>query len=83
MVPESEGYDVTVVDRQFLNYDDVKKEYEEIGCKLFREDIRYFDPNLLSGQDAVVDLAALSNDPSGDLDPVKTWDINYLMNREN
>ena len=73
-----EGYDVTVVDRQFLNYDDVKKEYDEIGCKLFREDIRYFDPNLLVGQDAVVDLAALSNDPSGDLDPVKTWDINYL-----
>ena len=73
-----EGYDVTVIDRQFLNYDDVNKDYEEIGCKIIKEDIRYFDPNLLYGQDAVVDLAALSNDPSGDLDPVKTWDINYL-----
>lgn len=72
------GHEVTAIDRQFLNYDDVNKEYEEIGCKLYKDDIRYFDPNLLRGQDAVVDLAALSNDPSGDLDPVKTWDINYL-----
>jgi nucleoside-diphosphate-sugar epimerase len=28
--------------------------------------------------DAVVDLAALSNDPAGALDPWKTFDINYL-----
>jgi len=26
----------------------------------------------------VVDLASLSNDPSGELDPAKTFDINYL-----
>ena len=26
----------------------------------------------------VVDLAPLSNDPSGELDPAKTFDINYL-----
>jgi hypothetical protein len=28
--------------------------------------------------DIVLDLAALSNDPVGDLDPAKTFDINYL-----
>jgi len=28
--------------------------------------------------DAVVDLASLSNDPSGELNPSKTYDINYL-----
>ncbi len=72
------GYDVTAIDRMFLNYDDVEKEYREIGCKLIKGDIRYFDSNLLRGNDAVVDLAAMSNDPSGDLDPLKTWDINYL-----
>jgi nucleoside-diphosphate-sugar epimerase len=27
--------------------------------------------------DAVVDLAALSNDPAGELDPDKTWEINH------
>lgn len=41
------GHEVTAIDRQFLNYDDVNKEYEEIGCKLYKDDIRYFDPNLL------------------------------------
>ena len=33
---------------------------------------------LLEGQDAVIDMAALSNDPGGELDPWKTFDINYL-----
>ncbi len=72
------GYDVTVLDRMFLNYDDVESKYNDIGCKVIKDDIRYFDPNFLKGQDAVVDLAALSNDPIGDLDPLKTWDINYI-----
>ncbi|MEM0136424.1 MAG: SDR family oxidoreductase, partial [Thermoplasmatales archaeon] len=72
------GYDVSVIDRKFLNYDDVESEYKELGCNFINGDIRYFDPNLLRGHDAVIDLAALSNDPSGDLDPLKTWDINYL-----
>ena len=72
------GFDVTVIDRKFLNYDDVESEYRNMGCNFITGDIRYFDPNLLRGHDAVIDLAALSNDPSGDLDPMKTWDINYL-----
>ncbi|MDH5793115.1 MAG: hypothetical protein OEZ18_00945 [Candidatus Bathyarchaeota archaeon] len=28
--------------------------------------------------DAVLDLASLSNDPSGELDPQKTLEINYM-----
>lgn len=72
------GFKVTVIDRKFLNYDDVESEYRTLGCDFITGDIRYFDPNLLRGHDAVIDLAALSNDPSGDLDPMKTWDINYL-----
>lgn len=72
------GYNVSVIDRKFLNYDDVESEYKDLGCNFINGDIRYFEPNLLRSHDAVVDLAALSNDPSGDLDPMKTWDINYL-----
>lgn len=72
------GHEVTVLDRMFLNYDDVESEYKDLGCNLIRDDIRYFDPSLLRDHDAVVDLAALSNDPAGDLDPMKTWDINYI-----
>ena len=80
LVPKliKEGYDVTVIDRKFLNYDDVDSEYSQLGVKFKNEDIRYCDPNEIRNFDAVVDLAALSNDPSGDLDPIKTWDINYL-----
>ena len=80
LVPKlvGEGYQVTVIDRKFLNYDDVDLEYSQLGVKLKNDDIRYCDPDEIRGFDAVVDLAALSNDPSGDLDPIKTWDINYL-----
>jgi nucleoside-diphosphate-sugar epimerase len=72
------GYDVTVLDREFLNYDDVDLEYSDLGVKIIKDDIRYFEPSILRGHDAVVDLAALSNDPIGDLDELKTWDINYI-----
>ena len=39
-------------------------------------DVRAFDPGALKGIDAVVHLAALSNDPLGELDPEITTDIN-------
>lgn len=40
-------------------------------------DIRDVEPSLLEGFDAVVHLAALSNDPLGNLDPDLTYDINH------
>lgn len=40
-------------------------------------DLRDVTPHLLEGFDAVVHLAALSNDPLGDLDPRITYDINH------
>jgi nucleoside-diphosphate-sugar epimerase len=42
-----------------------------------RLDIRDVEPRHLEGFEAVVHLAALSNDPLGDLDPRLTYDINY------
>jgi nucleoside-diphosphate-sugar epimerase len=39
-------------------------------------DIRDVTPRLLEGLDAVVHLAALSNDPLGDLNPLWTYDVN-------
>lgn len=72
------GHHVTVIDRDFLSSSGIERMYSEMGVRFFRDDIRYFDPNLLRDHDAVVDLAALSNDPSGDLDPIRTWDINYI-----
>src|SRR5262245_63086474 len=43
-----------------------------------RKDIRDLDRSDLNSIDAVVHLAALSNDPLGDLDAQLTYDINHL-----
>jgi len=42
-----------------------------------RKDLRELDHTDLEGFDAVVHLAALSNDPLGNLDPELTYDINH------
>jgi nucleoside-diphosphate-sugar epimerase len=41
-------------------------------------DIRDVDISMLQGFDAVVHLAALSNDPLGNLDPGLTYEVNHL-----
>ncbi len=69
------GYNVTVLDRLFFGIDSVKDITDQIN--LIKDDVRFFDPDLLKGIDAVFDLAALSNDPSGELDQEKTLEINY------
>jgi nucleoside-diphosphate-sugar epimerase len=43
-----------------------------------RKDIRDVQTSDLKGFDAVIHLAALSNDPLGDLNPECTYDINHL-----
>ena len=43
-----------------------------------RLDIRSVEPHHLDGFEAVLHLAALSNDPLGDLNPQLTYDINHL-----
>ena len=43
-----------------------------------RKDIREVEVSDLEGFDAVIHLAALSNDPLGDLNPQLTYDINHL-----
>src|SRR5208283_1972514 len=43
-----------------------------------KKDLRQLDRRDLDGFNAVVHLAALSNDPVGNLDPQLTFDINHL-----
>jgi nucleoside-diphosphate-sugar epimerase len=69
------GYDVIVLDRLFFGIDSLKEIEDRI--KIVKDDVRWFDPSILNGVDVVVDMAALSNDPSGELDPQKTLEINY------
>ncbi|HKO90697.1 MAG TPA: NAD(P)-dependent oxidoreductase, partial [Polyangiaceae bacterium] len=47
------------------------------AMKVIRADIRDLTPAHLSGFGAVVHLAAVSNDPLGNLNPESTYDINH------
>ena len=48
------------------------------AIRTIERDVRTVETADLEGFDAVVHLAALSNDPLGDLDPELTYDINHL-----
>ncbi|HZO99771.1 MAG TPA: SDR family oxidoreductase [Terriglobia bacterium] len=67
------GYAVRAIDRFFFGID-VLPRCEQI--EVVKEDTRRLLPDHLRGIDAVVDLAALSNDPSGELFQRATWAIN-------
>ncbi|MAE86548.1 MAG: NAD-dependent dehydratase [Flammeovirgaceae bacterium] len=45
---------------------------------IVKADIRNVDISIFNEVDAVIDLAAISNDPSGELDPTTTVSINHL-----
>ena len=46
--------------------------------RTLEKDVRLVEPDDLEGFEAIVHLAALSNDPLGDLNPQLTFDINHL-----
>jgi nucleoside-diphosphate-sugar epimerase len=69
------GHDVVGLDSDLFagcDFGETPPEIPEV-----RKDIRDLTPEDLDGYDAVVHLAALSNDPLGDLDPEVTYDINH------
>lgn len=73
-----ENHEVACLDRFFFGDKYLKKLSQERNLTLIKDDIRWFDPKILSRMDVVMDLAAISNDPAGELDPAKTFDINHL-----
>ncbi len=72
-----EGFKVKCLDRLFFGKESIEELLDNPNYKLIKDDIRWFEPSVLKDVDGVVDMAALSNDPSGELDPKKTMDINY------
>lgn len=72
------GYKVKCLDRLFFGREALNQVASNPSFELMKDDVRWFNPSILTDVDAVIDLAALSNDPSGELDPSKTLDINYL-----
>ncbi len=70
------GYEVTAIDRFFFGLDLMDEFRHAAGFRTIRKDIREIKPEDFDDVDIVLDLAALSNDPAGDLDPDLTQSIN-------
>jgi len=71
---QTAGYDVTGLDTCFYEGCDFGADLASIPT--VRRDVRDVTPSDFDGFDAVVHLAALSNDPIGDLNEQWTYDIN-------
>jgi nucleoside-diphosphate-sugar epimerase len=69
------GHEVTGLDTFFYEGCDLRQRGD--GQPALRIDLREVDAAALAGCDAVVHLAALSNDPLGDLSPELTRQINF------
>lgn len=76
LVPEllAAGHAVRALDRFFFGADLLAPHPH---LELVRADTRLLEPRHLEDVDAVVDLAALSNDPSGERFAAATWAINH------
>ncbi len=70
------GHEVLGVDADFYRHSTFGTWKESIRTAV--RDVRSLTPRDLEGFDAVAHLAALSNDPLGDLNPQLTYDINHL-----
>lgn len=74
------GSNVTAVDRFFFGGQRLPA---HPNLTRLRTDVRTLEPSVFEGLDAVVDLAALSNDPLGDAFTDETWEINHQSRARN
>ena len=72
----NEGIEVTAVDRFFFGKEPLAEFIENKKVSIVQKDIRDLTEKDLAGHDAVCDLACLSNDPAGEIDPQLTYSIN-------
>jgi nucleoside-diphosphate-sugar epimerase len=71
------GHRVRVLDRLFFGRHLLAPLEKRDGLTIVKDDIRYVGPEVFEGVDVVMDLAGISNDPSADLAPGITEDINF------
>src|SRR5262245_1594182 len=71
----SAGHDVVGLDTEFFAGCDFSAGLDDVAA--LRVDLREVEQDALTGFDAVVHLAAISNDPLGDLNSDCTYDINH------
>jgi nucleoside-diphosphate-sugar epimerase len=70
-----QGHDVVGLDTRL--YDDCLIGEDTPEIPALEIDVRDVEPHQVEGFDAVIHLAALCNDPLGDLNPEVTYDINH------
>ena len=71
------GHEVVGLDTNLYQGSSFGDEPVVTGLTEVQKDIRDVDFHDLAGIDAVIHLAALSNDPLGDLNPALTYEINH------
>ncbi|MBP7006512.1 MAG: SDR family oxidoreductase [Candidatus Pacebacteria bacterium] len=72
------GYKVIVIDRFFWGKEVFKKHLTDKNLFLIKKDTRAIQKKDLKDVDVVIDLASLSNDPTGEINPKNTLEINHL-----
>jgi nucleoside-diphosphate-sugar epimerase len=72
----SQGHQVLGVDRFFFGIETLAEFKDNKNLNLLKKDIRDLGVADLKNYDAVFDLACLSNDPAGEIDPQLTYQIN-------
>lgn len=71
------GHFITVVD--ILWFGNYLKPHKNL--KIIQTDIRLIDNIPMKGVDVIIHLANIANDPSGDINPKLTWEVNVLASR--
>jgi len=72
------GHDIVGLDTNLYEQSTFGDEAGTQWVSSIRKDVRDVEARDLEGFDAVIHLAALSNDPLGDLNPERTYEINHL-----
>ena len=70
------GHEVTAVDRFFFGKEPLAEFVSNKNVNIVQKDIRDLTEKDFKGYQAVCDLACLSNDPAGEIDPQLTYSIN-------
>ncbi len=71
------NYKVMALDRYFFGLDKLQDIKSHKNLTVLKDDLRYVDTSFLKDVDAVIDLAGLSNDASGEINPKLTEAINH------
>jgi nucleoside-diphosphate-sugar epimerase len=72
----NKGNKVLAVDRLFFGIEPLLEFQKNNQVEILKKDIRDLEPKDLEGYEFVCDLACLSNDPAGEIDPRLTYEIN-------